>query len=60
MISNIAHDLKTPLASFTNGLDLIKDIIMTACQKMHSAPDKATEAQIAVEMFSECFASIQN
>eukprot|EP01040_Poterioochromonas_malhamensis_P005101 gene5101-biopygen855 len=60
MISNIAHDLKTPLASFTNGLDLIKDIIMTACQKMRNAPDKATEAKIAVEMFSECFASIQN
>ena len=33
---------------------------MTACQKMRNAPDKATEAKIAVEMFSECFASIQN
>eukprot|EP01037_Dinobryon_pediforme_P028810 gene28810-32216_t len=57
MIGNVAHDLKTPLASFTNGLDMILEILITAHKKMKMA--HVEQKPLTPDMFSEYFASIQ-
>eukprot|EP01040_Poterioochromonas_malhamensis_P005666 gene5666-biopygen951 len=57
MIGNVAHDLKTPLASFTNGLDMILEIVISAHKKMKMA--HLEQKPLTPDMFSECFASIQ-
>eukprot|EP01040_Poterioochromonas_malhamensis_P005667 gene5667-biopygen952 len=57
MIGNVAHDLKTPLASFTNGLDMILEILISAHKKMKMA--HVDQKPLTPDMLSECFASIQ-
>eukprot|EP01040_Poterioochromonas_malhamensis_P015723 gene15723-biopygen3741 len=57
MIGNVAHDLKTPLASFTNGLDMILEILNSADRKMEMA--HLDQKPLTPDMLSECFASIQ-
>eukprot|EP00981_Chlorochromonas_danica_P007563 scaffold1793_cov164-Ochromonas_danica.AAC.5 len=36
MIANVAHDLKTPLSSFLNGLDYVAELLAEAQEKEHS------------------------
>eukprot|EP00599_Poterioochromonas_sp_BG-1_P016460 CAMPEP_0173166108 /NCGR_PEP_ID=MMETSP1105-20130129/21808_1 /TAXON_ID=2985 /ORGANISM="Ochromonas sp., Strain BG-1" /LENGTH=141 /DNA_ID=CAMNT_0014087269 /DNA_START=514 /DNA_END=937 /DNA_ORIENTATION=- len=58
MIGNIAHDLKTPLSSFTNGLDLIKQILTCANEKVVS--DLRAGNPLTEELFCEHFSSVSH
>eukprot|EP00599_Poterioochromonas_sp_BG-1_P007313 CAMPEP_0173151624 /NCGR_PEP_ID=MMETSP1105-20130129/11700_1 /TAXON_ID=2985 /ORGANISM="Ochromonas sp., Strain BG-1" /LENGTH=80 /DNA_ID=CAMNT_0014067053 /DNA_START=1 /DNA_END=239 /DNA_ORIENTATION=- len=55
MIGNVAHDLKTPLSSFTSGIDLIKDILMSANKKLSSTQQSEINK---FDEFKETFSSI--
>eukprot|EP00981_Chlorochromonas_danica_P013335 scaffold6182_cov164-Ochromonas_danica.AAC.3 len=43
MIGNVAHDLKTPLASFVSGLDMVADIAQDGLRKLSSVDNCCSE-----------------
>eukprot|EP00981_Chlorochromonas_danica_P009181 scaffold2548_cov163-Ochromonas_danica.AAC.8 len=43
MIGNVAHDLKTPLASFVSGLDMVADIAQDGLRKLSSIDNCCSE-----------------
>eukprot|EP00981_Chlorochromonas_danica_P016212 scaffold16062_cov278-Ochromonas_danica.AAC.2 len=46
MIGNVAHDLKTPLASFVSGLDMVADIAQDGLHKLSKIENYSSEEMV--------------